>query len=275
MIGAGLLAKKAVERGLTTKPWVKTSLAPGSRVVTDYLEGSGLLPYLERCGSTWSGYGCTTCIGNSGPLPEVVGQLIDEHSAGRRRGAERQPELRGPGPSAGPGQLSRLADAGRGLRAGGPGGHRPQPGAARHRARTASRSSCATSGRRRRGDPRRDGGVAQAGAVRATATRRCSRATRPGRRSRCPEGSRYAWDPNSTYVQEPPFFVDLPAEPPPLRDISGARVLAVLGDSVTTDHISPGRLDPEERPRRPVPARSTASSRWTGTPSAPAAATTR
>ena len=90
-----------------------------------------------------------------------------------------------------------------------------------------------------------------------------------------PGGSRFAWDPKSTYVQEPPFFVDLPAEPPPLRDISGARVLAVLGDSVTTDHISPGGLHPEERPRRPLPAASTGSSSRTGTPSAPGAGTTR
>ncbi|MGH7534830.1 MAG: aconitate hydratase, partial [Gemmatimonadales bacterium] len=80
MIGAGLLAKKAVERGLATKPWVKTSLAPGSRVVTDYLRGSGLLPYLDRLRFQTVGYGCTTCIGNSGPLPDVVAQLIDEHS---------------------------------------------------------------------------------------------------------------------------------------------------------------------------------------------------
>ena len=79
MIGAGLLAKKAVERGLTTKPWVKTSLAPGSRVVTDYLDGSGLMPYLEQLRFNTVGYGCTTCIGNSGPLPEPVAQLIDEH----------------------------------------------------------------------------------------------------------------------------------------------------------------------------------------------------
>ena len=80
MIGAGLVAKKAVERGLMTRPWVKTSLAPGSRVVTDYLEGSGLLPFLERLRFNTVGYGCTTCIGNSGPLPETVAHLIDEHS---------------------------------------------------------------------------------------------------------------------------------------------------------------------------------------------------
>ena len=80
MIGAGLLAKKAVERGLETRPWVKSSLAPGSRVVTDYLEGAGLLPYFKRLRFNVVGYGCTTCIGNSGPLPDVVAQMVEEHS---------------------------------------------------------------------------------------------------------------------------------------------------------------------------------------------------
>ena len=127
MIGAGLLAKKAVERGLATRPWVKSSLAPGSRVVTDYLEGSGLLPYLDQLRFNVVGYGCTTCIGNSGPLPDVISQTDRRAFAGDRGRPERQSELRGAGPSPGAGQLPGLARAGRGLRAGRTGGHRPQP----------------------------------------------------------------------------------------------------------------------------------------------------
>ena len=150
MIGAGLLAKKAVERGLETKPWVKSSLAPGSRVVTDYLEGSGLQPYLDKLRFNTVGYGCTTCIGNSGPLPDVIAKHDRRALAGDRRGPERQPELRGAGAPAGAGQLPRVADAGRRLRARRPGGHRPHQGARSARARTASRSSSATSGPRRR-----------------------------------------------------------------------------------------------------------------------------
>ena len=118
MIGAGLVAKKAVERGLMTRPWVKTSLAPGSRVVTDYLEGSGLLPYLERLRFHTVGYGCTTCIGNSGPLPDAIAGADRRALAGGGGGAERQPQLRGPGPPPGARQLPGLADAGGGVRAG-------------------------------------------------------------------------------------------------------------------------------------------------------------
>ena len=142
MLGAGLLAKKAVERGLTVKPWVKTSLAPGSRVVTDYSTQAGLMPYLEALRFHIVGYGCTTCIGNSGPLPEPVADGGQRQRPGRRGGAERQPQLRGAHPSAGAGELPGLAAAGGGLRAGRHGRHRPDDRAARRRTRTASRSTC-------------------------------------------------------------------------------------------------------------------------------------
>ena len=117
MIGAGLLAKKAVERGLRVKPWVKTSLAPGSKAVTDYLARAGLTRYLDRLGFQLVGYGCTTCIGNSGPLPADVAADVEGARPRRGLGAERQPELRGAHPVAGARQLPGVAAAGRGLRA--------------------------------------------------------------------------------------------------------------------------------------------------------------
>ena len=114
---AGLLAKKAVERGLDVKPWVKTSLAPGSKVVTDYLTRAACMPYLEELGFHVVGYGCTTCIGNSGPLPEPISQAIDEGELVVARGALRQPQLRGPHQLRGARELPRVAAAGRRLRA--------------------------------------------------------------------------------------------------------------------------------------------------------------
>ena len=118
MIGAGLLAKKAVEKGLSVPPWVKTSLAPGSKVVRDYLENAGLTPYLEKLKFHIVGYGCTTCIGNSGPLPAEVSQAIDEKESGRRLSPLRQSQLRGPHQLRSPRQLSNVAAAGGRLRAG-------------------------------------------------------------------------------------------------------------------------------------------------------------
>ncbi len=99
MVAAGLLAKKAVERGLTRRPWVKSSLAPGSKVVTQYLDEAGLTPYLDELGFQTVGYGCTTCIGNSGPLPDEISQAVVEGDLAVVRGALREPELRGPHPS--------------------------------------------------------------------------------------------------------------------------------------------------------------------------------
>ncbi len=118
MIGAGLVAKKAVERGLTRKPWVKSSLAPGSKVVTEYLDAAGLTPYLDQLGFNLVGYGCTTCIGNSGPLPDEISAVDPREESRRLLGVERQPQLRRSHPAGCPRQLSRVAAAGRGLRAG-------------------------------------------------------------------------------------------------------------------------------------------------------------
>ena len=115
MIGAGLVAKKAVEYGLTRKPWVKTSLAPGSKVVTDYLKKSGLDKYLDEIGFNLVGYGCTTCIGNSGPLPDEISGGDQRARSGRGVGAQRQPQLRGPHPAGRSRQLSGVAAAGGGL----------------------------------------------------------------------------------------------------------------------------------------------------------------
>ena len=137
MLAAGLLAKKAVERGLRTKPWVKTSLAPGSQVVTDYLDEAGLTPYLEQLGFYLVGYGCTTCIGNCGPLPEPISRRDPRGQSRRRVGALRQPQLRGPRPAGGAGELPRVAAARRRLRARRHDGHRPAQRAARRRATTA------------------------------------------------------------------------------------------------------------------------------------------
>jgi aconitate hydratase len=246
MIGAGLLARKAVERGLATKPWVKTSLAPGSRVVTDYLEGSGLLPYLEQLRFNTVGYGCTTCIGNSGPLPDVIAQLIDEHalvtaavlSGNRNFEARVHPQVRA-NYLASPMLVVAFALAGRvdidlvrePLGTGKDGTPVylkdvwPSPAEVRDAMASSLKPELFE---------RRYGAVFEGDEI--------------WRGLQVPEGSRYAWDAASTYVQEPPFFIDLPAEPPPLRDIVGARVLAVLGDSVTTDHISPAGSIPKNGP---------------------------
>jgi aconitate hydratase len=246
MIGAGLLAKKAVERGLPTRPWVKSSLAPGSRVVTDYLEGSGLLPYLEQLRFNVVGYGCTTCIGNSGPLPEVIGQLIDEHalvtaavlSGNRNFEARVHPQVRA-NYLASPVLVVAFALAGRvdidlerePIGTGGDG--RPvflrEIWPSPDEVQAAMRSALKPELFQRRYGAVFDGDATWQGL-------------------QVPEGSRYAWNSASTYVQEPPFFVNLPAEPPALRDITGAKVLAVLGDSVTTDHISPAGSIPKNGP---------------------------
>ena len=192
MVAAGLLAKHAVERGLVAKPWVKTSLAPGSRVVTDYLDRAGLTPYLEKLGFGLVGYGCTTCIGNSGPL-------IDEVSAGGRRGrpqrrrrAVGQPELRGAGASAGARLLPRLAAARRRVRAGRTRRPRSLERAARHgtrRTRLPARSLAdARGGRRdRRGGDRR-------GTVRRSEYARIWEGDERWRALDTPSGAVYAWD---------------------------------------------------------------------------------
>jgi aconitate hydratase len=237
MISAGLVAKNAVERGLKTKPWVKTSLAPGSKVVTGYLKDSGLLPYLERLGFFLVGYGCTTCIGNSGPLPEKVAAAIQE------------------------GDLVAVAVLS---------GNRNFEGRIHAQVRANYLASpplvvaYALAGRMDF-DPYRDPlGEDKSGkpvylndiwptseqvqeavyrSVKSEMFEKEYSAVFEGderwKAMPVPRGELFAWDADSTYVREAPFFQDMPRQPSPPADIFGARSLALLGDSVTTDHISP------------------------------------
>ena len=237
MVAAGLLAQKAVARGLETKPWVKTSLAPGSRAVTDYLEAAGLMDPLEALRFNLVGYGCTTCIGNSGPLAEPIAQAIEENNiaavavlSGNRNFEGRIHPLARASYLASPPLVVAFALAGRididlttepiGTDANG------TPVMLSELWPTAEEVASvvlkAVSGEvfKRNYASVFDGDDRWKGLP-------------------VPAGDRYAWDPASTYVARPPFFegiADVPADP---DDISGARALAVLGDSVTTDHISP------------------------------------
>jgi aconitate hydratase len=237
MIGAGLVAKKAVERGLTRRPWVKSSLAPGSKVVTEYLDAAGLTPYLDQLGFNLVGYGCTTCIGNSGPLPEEIAATVREKNlvvcsvlSGNRNFEGRiQQDVRanylaspplvvayalagwittdittealGHDPSGRPVYLKDIW----------PTEHELQE--------TMLKAVTADMFRRSYSDVFRGDSRWQSLEV--------------------PEGSVFAWDDESTYVRKPTFLEGMTMDPAPLTDITGARVLAVLGDSVTTDHISP------------------------------------
>jgi aconitate hydratase len=246
MVGAGLLARKAHARGLRAKAWVKTSLAPGSRVVTDYLVRAGLDKELDALGFQTVGYGCTTCIGNSGPLPAPVASTIDEHSlvtaavlSGNRNFEARiHPQVRAnylmsPMLVVAFALLGRVdADIDATPLGTGSDGKPvylrdiwPSPNEI-----ATTMSACLGPDLFRH----------QYGAV--------FNGDDEWRALKVPEGSRFAWDPGSTYVRNPPFFTDLPAQPSPLGDISGARVLAVLGDSVTTDHISPAGAIPKNGP---------------------------
>ena len=237
MIGAGLLAKKAVERGLQVKPWVKTSLAPGSRVVTDYLQASGLIPYLEQLRFHVVGYGCTTCIGNSGPVPEPIAKAVKEGdlvvaavlSGNRNFEGRINPVVR----------ANYLAS--------------PMLVVAYALVGTMDIDlNNEPLGTDRNGQPvyLRDIWPSQeeirgaiAAALQPDMFRRQYARVFAGdkfwQNLPVPEGELYTWDPSSTYIQEPPYFVDLSPEPAPPSDIEDAYVLAVFGDSITTDHISP------------------------------------
>ena len=237
MVGAALLAKKAVEAGLERKPWVKTTLAPGSKVVMDYYERAGLTPYLEKLGFNLVGYGCTTCIGNSGPLPEAISEavaasdlaVVSVLSGNRNFEGRINPDVKmnylaspplvvayalagtmdidltseplGTGKSGQPVYLSDLW---------------PSPTEISDIVQHAVAAEMFT----------RDYADVFAGDDR-------------WRELEVPPGETFAWDPESTYVRRPPYFDGMPGEPEPVTDIHGARVLALLGDSVTTDHISP------------------------------------
>jgi aconitate hydratase A / 2-methylisocitrate dehydratase len=245
MVAAGLLARKAVERGLATKPWVKTSLAPGSKVVVDYLERAGLVPYLDKLGFNLVGFGCTTCIGNSGPLPDPVAAAVREHelalvsvlSGNRNFEGRINPDVRmnylaspplvvayalagtmdvdlttEPLGTGSDGRPVHLADVW------------PTPGEVNAVVEAALESDMF---RRAYGEVF-DGDELWRGLPVGMA------------------GGTYEWDATSTYVRRPPYFDSLGDEPAPLSDVVDARVLAWLGDSVTTDHISPaGAIHPD------------------------------
>jgi len=237
MLGAGLLAKKAVERGLHVKPWVKTSLAPGSKVVTDYLQSSRLINYLEQLNFHLVGYGCTTCIGNSGPLPEAIGAAIKENNliavavlSGNRNFEGRVHPLVRANYLASPPLVVAYALAGRmdmdlttealGTDFAGKPVYLREIWPTPQEVESTVRAAVNTEQYRKEYSQVFEGDAHWKG-------------------MQVPEGDLYKWDENSTYIKLPPYFENMPKNPPALADIHGARVLAVLGDSVTTDHISP------------------------------------
>jgi aconitate hydratase len=237
MIGAGLVAKKAVERGLKRQPWVKSSLAPGSKVVTEYLDAAGLTPYLDQLGFNLVGYGCTTCIGNSGPLPEEIAATVREKNlvvcsvlSGNRNFEGRiQQDVRA-NYLASPPLVVAYALAGWITTdiTTEPLGHDPSGRPVylkdiwptEHELQETMLKTVTADMFRRSYDDVFSGDARW-------------------QSLQVPEGNVFAWDPNSTYVRKPTFLEGMTMEPAPLSDITGARMLAVLGDSVTTDHISP------------------------------------
>jgi aconitate hydratase len=237
MVGAALLAKKAVERGLSRKPWVKTTLAPGSKVVMDYYERAGLLPYLDKLGFNLVGYGCTTCIGNSGPLPPAISAAVNDSdlavvsvlSGNRNFEGRINPDVK----------MNYLAS--------------PPLVVAYALAGTMDiDTDTEPLGTDSEGKPvyladiwpsPDEVATVVADAVAAEMFTRDYADVFAGdenwRGLDVPAGDTFSWDAESTYVRHPSYFDGMPAEPEPVRNISGARVLAKLGDSVTTDHISP------------------------------------
>lgn len=237
MIGAGLLAKKAVEKGLTSKPWVKTTLAPGSKVVTDYYNKSGLTPYLEKLGFNLVGYGCVTCIGNSGPLPVEISKVISENdlavtavlSGNRNFEGRISPDVK----------MNYLAS--------------PPLVVAYALAGTMDHNFDSDSlGNDLNGNPvflkdiwptsSEIQSVIDSSISSDMFTKDYASVFEGDHRWKSlatPTGKVFEWDAKSTYVRKPPYFDGMPRNPKPVTDIVGARVLAILGDSVTTDHISP------------------------------------
>ena len=237
MLAAGLLAKKAVEKGLTSKPWVKTSLAPGSKVVTEYYERSGLDTYLDKLGFNLVGYGCTTCIGNSGPLPDEISKVVNDAdlavvsvlSGNRNFEGRINPDVK-MNYLASPPLVVAYALAGSMDHDlyNEPLGQDPDGNDVYMKDIWPTEQEVAET-------------IEQA--VQADQFRKSYAEVFDGDERwnglEVPEGELFAWDPRSTYVRQPPFFQNLPVQPLPVEDIIDARVLAVLGDSVTTDHISP------------------------------------
>ncbi|HEX7825706.1 MAG TPA: aconitate hydratase, partial [Mycobacterium sp.] len=243
MIGAALLAKKAVEKGLTSKPWVKTNMAPGSQVVTDYYNKAGLWPYLEKLGYYLGGYGCTTCIGNTGPLPEDVSKAINDNdlsvtavlSGNRNFEGRISPDVK----------MNSLASPPLVIAYGIAGtmdfDFEVDPLGTDHDGNDVFLKDIWPS----------------AAEIQETIASSIDRkmfvdsyadvfkGDERWRSLPTPEGNTFEWDDASTYVRKPPYFDGMPADPQPVVDITGARVLALLGDSVTTDHISPaGNIKP-------------------------------
>jgi len=237
MLGAALLAKKAVEAGLTRKPWVKTTLAPGSQVVTDYYEKSGLLPYLEKLGFDVVGYGCTTCIGNSGPLPTEVSQAVQGAdlaavavlSGNRNFEGRINPDVK-MNYLASPPLVVAYALLGR-----------MDADIVNEPLGTASDGQPVYLRDIWPSDAEVQQVIGQAIDDDMYARRYADvfAGDETWQNLPTPTGSTFAWDPASTYVRKPPYFEGMQATPAPVTDVTGARVLARLGDSVTTDHISP------------------------------------
>jgi aconitate hydratase len=246
MLGSGLLARNAVARGLTSQPWVKTSLAPGSKVVTEYLDRAGLTEPLEELGFNLVGYGCTTCIGNSGPLPDEISAAVGEHdlavcsvlSGNRNFEGRINPDVK-MNYLASPPLVVAYAIAGTmdidlvddplGVDAGGNEVYLKDiwP-STKEIAQTVEEAVQSDMFRKSYGEVF-DGDERWNGLE-------------------IPTGDRFAWDEDSTYVRQPPYFEGLPPEPTPVEEVEGARVLAKLGDSVTTDHISPAGSIKEDGP---------------------------
>jgi aconitate hydratase len=245
MLAAGLLARKAVEKGLTTKPWVKTSLAPGSKVVTDYFAAAGVTPYLDQLGFNLVGYGCTTCIGNSGPLPEEIAGAIESGKlfvasvlSGNRNFEGRVNPLTRYNYLASPPLVVAYALSGRmdldltrepiGIGRDGPVFLRdiwPSPKEVQDEIlRSVKREFFQTQyADVFKGDEHWQG-------------------------LKVPTGETYAWQNDSTYVKNPPYFEGMTMQPPGVKPIAGAKALAMLGDSITTDHISPAGNIPVASP---------------------------
>jgi aconitate hydratase len=246
MVGAGLLAKKAVEKGLRRKPWVKTSLAPGSKVVTEYLGAAGLTPYLDQLGFNLVGYGCTTCIGNSGPLPEEISATVREKglvvcsvlSGNRNFEGRIQQDVRA-NYLASPPLVVAYALAGW----------------------ITKDLTYEPLGDDASGKPvylkdiwptEQEIQETMIRVVTSEMFRRSYAEVFEGderwRKLTVPAGSRFAWEPDSTYIRKPTFLEGMTMSSAPPADITGARVLALLGDSVTTDHISPAGSIKAESP---------------------------
>ena len=245
MLGAGLLAKKAVERGLRSKPWVKTSMAPGSRVVTEYLDNAGLTEYLEELGFHVVGYGCTTCIGNSGPLPDPVADAIDEHdlavvsvlSGNRNFEGRIHPQVKASylaSPPlcvvyalAGTAEIDITSD----------------PLGEDHDGNPVMLEDLWPSP-----DEIKDAMSAIRPDMFTSEYAKVFEGDENWARLPSPTGALFEWDENSTYVREPTFFEAIKDAPRDPSDLEGARLLAMVGDSVTTDHISPAGSIPPSSP---------------------------